>query len=382
MHLYIHVPFCRYRCDYCDFFTRTSVPARRQAEIMRAIEAQTGELLRRYEVDNLDTLYVGGGTPSALTGEARKTLLRLLHTLAERYGPAAECTVELNPEDLSRTLLEALENSGVNRFSLGVQSLRDRSLARIGRNPTAAAARRGLELLAGYRRWSADLMAGIPGSSVPETLQSAREVLDFSPDHISVYELGIEERTALGLALRRGRLNAPSADRVAEELDQVEELLTGAGFIHYEVSNYARPGARGLHNLGYWRMEPHLGVGPGAVGTLPEPARIRLTNTRDFSRYCTVPDRGLQKEVIAPADFAGELLMMGLRTDEGVSLSRVANLVGVEPSDLIPETLAAWGLEPDLMDDHRIVLPPETRNLLNRFLLEAFREIDRTVAQS
>lgn len=385
MHLYIHIPFCRYRCDYCDFFTRTCVSGTRQKEVLRAIAAQAGELLQRFSPGTPETVYVGGGTPSALAPEARDVLLALLGTLTGSGGAVREVTVELNPEDVTESLLDSLEASGVNRLSLGVQSLRDETLARIGRPATAGVTRRGLELVArrwggapsGRYRWSADLLAGIPGGTPESTVRDLEEILTYAPEHISLYELGIERDTALGLALRRGRIASPPVDTVAEELEWVRNTLIGRGYIHYEVSNYALPGGRSVHNLGYWRMAPHLGIGPGAVGTLTGEEPVRYTNTRDFSLYCTAGDRGLREEGIAPRDFVKELLMMGLRTEEGVSLSRAAAYLGVDPAELIPETLARWNVLPGSAPDRRIVLSSDIRNILDSFLLHAFAEIDR-----
>ncbi len=297
--------------------------------------------------------------------------------------------MELNPEDISRELLDRFEEAGVNRFSIGIQSFREHTLRRIGRHTSIEATRRGLEILADrwrpgtktdhglFLRWNADLIAGIPGGDPADTVLDLEEILSFGPDHLSVYELGVEDNTVLGRARRRGLLLPRDSDSLAEELDAVRATLLDRGFLHYEVSNFAHPGAESRHNLGYWLMEPHLGVGPAAVGTLPEPTLRRFTNTREFSRYLHDPDRGLREESLSPGDFLRELLMMGLRTDRGVDRARVQKLAGRPLSDLLANTLRRWKIAlPGSGESGAFVLSPENRQLLDRFLRDAFHELD------
>lgn len=388
VHLYLHIPFCRYRCDYCDFFARTAVPAYRQRQILQAIGDHAGDLLRRFGSPSLKTLYVGGGTPSSLAPEALEVLIAILH----RLGPVAETTVEVNPEDLSRELLERLAHAGVNRLSAGIQSLHERALRIIGRHTTIERTRAGLDLLEKHwrdeqgtsRRWSADLIVGIPGRTVATIREELRSIVARGPDHLSVYELGVEPDTVLGRRVARGLLSGSDSRRIEDELQAVRETLATLGFRHYEISSYARPGGESRHNLGYWEMMPHLGAGPGATGTIPEPVRRRLTNTRDFRVYLETPGRGLLEETLSCRTMLKEILMMGLRTVYGVPAERIRLLTGASLGDIIPGTVARWNLEaavvPDdtgIHDGYRYRLPDEQRLVLDRFLREAFIEIDR-----
>lgn len=384
LHLYIHIPFCRKRCDYCDFFTRAAVAPRRQMEIARAITTQAQELLSQLGSPRITTVYAGGGTPSSLTGEALSLLLSLLQTVG--YS-AEETTVEVNPEDVTPELLRQFSDAGVNRLSVGIQSLDEETLRRIGRHTSTTATRAGLNTVAerwtegdgARRRWNADLIVGIPERDTRVVAADLESIIAAGPGHISVYELEIEPDTVLGHARRRGLFPVPDHDEVADELEFVAAILNTHGFRHYEISNFARPGEESAHNLGYWRMEPHLGLGPGAVGTIACPVPKRYTNTRDFSVFLNSPDRGLAIETLSRRQFLEEVLMMGFRTSYGIVRSRFYDLFGCVLEELIPETTARWGVGtlPTATDDGTVYrLAPKKRLLLNQFLQDAFTEID------
>jgi oxygen-independent coproporphyrinogen III oxidase len=387
VHLYLHIPFCRYRCDYCDFFTRTRVPAYRQRQVLQAIGDHAEEMLLRFGAPSLKTVYVGGGTPTSLAPEA----MAILYEVLRRLGPAPETTVEVNPEDLSEELLDRLAESGVNRLSVGIQSLDADALRTIGRHTTLERTRSGLKLLAAHwrdasgsqRRWSADLIVGIPGRTAATIMDEIYTIAACGPDHLSVYELSVEPGTTLGHRLRQGLAAATDPHRVEDELQEVREALTTLGYHHYEVSSFARPGGESRHNRGYWEMQPHIGVGPGATGTIPEPAYQRHTNTRDFRLYLETRDRGLREEGLSRRVLLKEILMMGLRTVYGVSAQRIRSLAGASLDDVIPQTLSRWNLnatgtgESEVAEGFRYRLAAEQRLVLDRFLREAFFEIDR-----
>ncbi|POQ98252.1 hypothetical protein AU468_14170 [Alkalispirochaeta sphaeroplastigenens] len=394
-HLYIHIPFCRSRCDYCDFYTRCGVSERRQYEVVEAIARQTDELLPLLLEEagpGLSTIYLGGGTPSALTPRARARLF----TLVRELGPAGETTLEVNPEDLTPELLEEAVRAGVNRLSLGVQSLDARALQRIGRKIDPRAVRSGIDLIhqlwkdsAGRRkRWSADIIAAIPQRDRKTLEEDLQVVLAAGADHLSIYELTLEPETLLGRDLRRGVFCPSPEEEILAEGAFLDHFLLSRGFSRYEISNYALPGGESRHNSAYWEMRPYLGVGPGAVGTLLLPSPRRLTNSRDLALYCGASPQGLQIEEIAPADHLKDIIMMGFRTARGVSDDLVQARFGRSLESCIPETIARWGVDlyregrPGAQDQplegafYRLDFRYWT--ILNTFLREAFQEIDRT----
>lgn len=353
-HLYVHIPFCRYRCDYCDFFSRVGVsPVRQKEVVQRTIEQ--GKALIDYTASSIQTLYVGGGTPSALVPPARYALLRYIETMyttARNEERVIEITVEVNPEDVTREFLNDLDRAGVNRISLGIQSFDSQTLSTIGRHTDIAQTLHGIDIIAEQwgRRWSGDLIVGSPGTDADGTRRDLSALIERGPSHVSVYELGIEPNTVLGHRVKRGILRPLPEEALLEDLAIAETLLSEAGFRRYEVSNYAQPGAESDHNLGYWRMHSSLGIGPGSVGTIvPEDSQdgpprvrwVRTTTSRSFASFLG-DGFGIERETIEPVDQLKELCMMGLRTIEGVSISRFEAIAGAPISTVLSSTIAAW----------------------------------------
>ncbi|MDA3950183.1 MAG: coproporphyrinogen-III oxidase family protein [Spirochaeta sp.] len=430
-HVYIHVPVCRYRCDYCDFFSRIHVAHTRQQELIQRIAVQADTLIDFTTCSPLETLYIGGGTPSALAPDAWEELLRLILRLVSRSTgghetliatapgpeapgpdpevPAPEVTVELNPEDITETRCRELRAAGANRLSVGVQTFSPEAIRTIGRHTGGKDTWRGLETLAEHwdREWSADLIVGIPGESAATVRRDIQTLLSFQPRHLSVYELSIEPATVLGHASLRGRVHAAKETDVLAQLRIAAELLENAGFRRYEISSYAHPGAESRHNLAYWRMAPHLGLGPGAVGTFPfrgptSPAEVqvgtartlpagtahRVTTTRSFERFLRRSDFGMEIEPLSAQDVVKEYCMMAFRTVEGIDTASFRKRAGAPFTEVCAATVAAW---PDaFIPAQRITTPsvpadgPATgiaiaepyRNVIDRILVDLFADID------
>ncbi len=387
--LYIHVPFCRYRCDYCDFFTRTHVAPERQFQIINRTISQALEVLQRWYAPGtpIASIYVGGGTPSSLHERARYRLIRGIEECVE-YGtlrPDSEITVEINPEDAERTLFDDLRRAGVNRVSLGVQSLNHATLTRIGRHTSLPATRRGLEWVSQEwgrqwgRRWSVDVITAIPGQSVQEAADDVGRVLEFQPNHVSLYELGIEAGTRLDLMRRRGMLPvAPDEHRLAQRAEAVR-LLGAQGLHRYEVSSFAIHGQESRHNLAYWGMHPWAAAGPGAVALLPRNGQAtHFTGTRTFQQYIEQDDYAVTPEPLSSRELCEEYLMGGFRMTQGVSSTSLYSVFGKTLPELIPATLEAW--RPYLSGNMTsfVALREEGQLLLNRFLVDAFGELERT----
>jgi putative oxygen-independent coproporphyrinogen III oxidase len=316
--VYVHVPFCAQRCGYCSFSTgpwdrertRHYLGALR-AEIQRAARAPwAGEAV-------LDTVFLGGGTPSLLEVEELGTILDGLRA-GFAVSPGAEITAECNPESVTAARLAGYRAAGVTRISLGVQSLDDTILTALDRLHTADGARAAFDAVrgAGFDNVSVDLMYGLPGLDLPTWDSSVRGVMSWAPEHLSAYALTLDEGSRWHAA---GVAGLPPEQTVTAQYWRLAGLAADADYEHYEISNYARPGFRSRHNQIYWRAAEYLAVGPGACGFVGD---VRYGNVKPVSRYCaTLQADALPidtSERLTPRQRQGEQLMLGLRRADGV----------------------------------------------------------------
>ena len=262
--LYVHIPFCKTKCPYCDFNTYQGI----EALISPYVDALALEIQlwgRTLGHPSVNTVFFGGGTPSYIPLDQ---LERLLVAVANSFQliPGAETTAEANPGDLDAAALERLLEMGVNRLSIGVQSLDDPLLSLLGRRHTAADAVDAYRLArqAGFQSVNLDLMYGLPGQTVAQWRDTLERVLEIRPPHLSLYCLSLEEGTPLEKWVREGQLPEPDPDLAADMYELAQEALARSGYDHYEISNWAMPGFRCHHNMAYWLNLPYLGVGPGA----------------------------------------------------------------------------------------------------------------------
>lgn len=316
--LYIHVPFCPKVCPYCDFHKMR----RHEGLVRRYLERLSAELRAHYRrfPDPLATVYLGGGTPSHLRDAE---LEMIFEAIADCWGltPQMEVTLEADPLTFDAARLAFFRALGVTRLSIGLQSTADATLQFLGRLHSGREGLRALELaLEAGLNVSADLMIAVPGQDVARDL---RALVQTGVPHLSVYSLTIEPHTPFA---RRGV--QVSEDQDADDYLLAQELLAGYGYLHYEVSNYAKPGYASRHNQVYWRGEPYLQAGPSAVGFWAEPPQIgvRLTNPPIKAWLAEQPP---QRELIGPEEYARELLLTGLRTREGVDTELLAARSGV-----------------------------------------------------
>lgn len=392
--VYVHVPFCSSRCNYCDFsFETTRSPRVIQATLDRTIE-EAEFFLSSMGRPRVRTLYVGGGTPSVIPPGLLDRFLSKLRSVCfddpARDTKGIEWTFEANPESMNTELLEVLLHHGVNRLSLGIQSFEDDLLRALTRRADRATARTALRHVdaarrrTGRLRLNIDLLTGIPGQTETMVRSDVKNALDFNVDHFSVYSLTVEERTPLKQALDGKLQRMPSPAGQDSLWFAARDLITASGFDWYEISNFALPGYRSEHNLGYWKLRPYLGLGPGGVSTIPmaakdaaEPRPVRLTNPNLFV-YGSRFDRTWHHEA-EPLDarsFLFEHFITGLRTSDGVSLRSLEGIFGVELSSEWENELDGWVVkevaeaEPLEGSDRRILLTPAARLALDRHLLE------------
>ncbi len=338
MELYVHIPFCVKKCRYCDFASFAGEAEQMDAYVsclLKEAEAQRGQV-----TEPLDTVYLGGGTPSLLSPAA---LGRLLKGLRERLPirPGAEWTSEANPGTLTAAWLDAARSGGVNRLSLGMQAAQPAILSVLGRihrqEETEQSVRAARQ--AGFRNLNLDLMFGIPGQTRADWAETLEAALALGPEHLSAYGLIPEDGTPLTEDLRAGRLTLPEPEEEREMYGMLRDRLAAAGLFPYEVSNFARPGYACRHNIGYWRQVPCLGLGLSAASMLQlrrdaEGLRyLRVTNPRTLRAYRRLVEEGAEEErervPVSPAEARFETLMLGLRMYEGVSEADFLALHGV-----------------------------------------------------
>lgn len=333
--LYIHIPFCKKRCAYCDFFS-TVLPCSEHFVPNEYISALVKEAEYRVsftKAQSWKTIYLGGGTPSLLSCNQLKSLLFSLQNILP-LSKNAEITMELNPDDVTEELLLAARESNVNRLSLGVQSLNDEILLEEGRRCTVNTTQKALNLIKNNwrARFSLDLIAGFPNQTKAMLIQSLESALSYNPDHVSLYALCVEEKTQLFKMIDSGFLKY-DAD-IADELWLLgRDYLCRNGFNQYEVSNFSLPGFESIHNQTYWNLDDYIGIGSGATGTFysnfesEKKSGIRITNTKDIQSYIQFwnnPNSSFEqipesKEILDSDTEMFEFLMMNFRTLKGAS---------------------------------------------------------------
>ena len=324
--LYIHVPFCKQRCLYCDFQT-SAVPCDSPA-IDEYLEDMIVQIRRASKADLLgqfETVYIGGGTPSHI-GNKRLSALIYTLSLSMHLTTDVECSMEANPESLTESMVKDLFALGVTRLSMGVQSFDDTLLTRLGRIHTADEAREAIRRAqVRFDNISIDLMCGLPGQTLESFIADVDEAVRLGVKHISIYQLTIEDGTPFAAMVERGEIEEDNQDAASEMMEAARDYLVGRGFVHYEVASYALPGYECKHNQAYWTGKPYMGLGPGAVGM--------MQNDEKRLRY---KDGQIVDELTRTAREA-EDLMLGMRMAEGVSRDRV-----LQAQAFLPEAEAVF----------------------------------------
>jgi len=335
-HIYIHVPFCSGKCSYCAFYSEP-FSALTAAEYLDALQREIGAAGTKYSIMP-KTIYIGGGTPLLLPDNM---LYRLLKTVAEHFdlSKLTEWTIEGNPGNLTADKTDTLKKFGITRVSLGAQSMDNAVLQEARRRHTARDTAESVALLReqGFSNIGLDLIACLPGSTPAIWSNTLQAAIELAPEHLSVYALSIEPGTRLHQLQALGSAVTPIPEREAAELDLAEELLSAAGYDHYEVSNYARPGHRCRHNCAVWSGEDYIGFGPAASSRI---ALIRQTNLPDLKKYVTAPVTPRTVEQLSPATDAAERFMFSFRLYDGVDPRRFAANCGPAAVELLPRWLA------------------------------------------
>ena len=370
--LYVHIPFCRKKCRYCDFNSLDDSPVAPDEYVNGVVREME---LRASILDgalSAQTLYFGGGTPSLLEPAL---VARVIDAAVRRFGldREAEITLEANPGTLTAERLRGYRTAGVNRLSLGVQSFDDGQLKFLGRVHSAAQARDAVALArrAGFANIGIDLIHSLPGESLDLWRFDLAEAVVLGPDHLSVYGLTIEEGTPLADLADTGALDPLPGDASAEMIREAMERLAAAGYEQYEIANFARPGCRSRHNQAYWQRAPYLGFGAGAHSFLPDGYGVRWHTTNDPADYLAVlaggrfPEGG--REALTRQDAMAEFMFLGLRMLDGIDMNAFraefgAPVTAVWPGEI--ERLTTAGLL--ARDGDRLRLTPRALPVANQ----------------
>ena len=339
--IYVHWPFCLSKCPYCDFNSHVHDTIDHEA-FAKAYLSEIKYIADMTKGRTVDTVFFGGGTPSLMKPETVKLILDAIKS-HWNVSPDCEVTLEANPTSSEAEKFRAFKAAGVNRLSLGIQSLRGEDLKFLGRTHDTEQAKAAIQMAADtFDRFSYDLIYARPKQTVEEWQAELKEALQIAAGHISLYQLTIEKNTPFFIQHARGEFKVPEEELAADFYDATDEMIKAAGFSSYEVSNYAKPGQESRHNLIYWRYGDYAGIGPGAHG------RLTLDGQKFATRTHRAPDIWLQRvqanghshhdfEVIDPLQRLQEATMMGLRLEEGVPLSRLEAEYGGDPLSVIEQ---------------------------------------------
>lgn len=326
--LYLHVPFCKQACYYCDFHFSTQQDTK---QVMVDALCQELVLQKNYlENEPVETIYFGGGTPSLLSA---KQLQSILHSIHKNYlTNLGEVTLEANPDDLTKEKLISLKESGINRLSIGIQSFDDGILKFLNRAHTSKDAVSCIELSrqVGFNNLSLDLIYSIPGQDHHQWKSNIERAIALNPEHISAYTLTIEEKTIFGNWRNKGKLIAETDDFAADQMEILIDTLGNAGYEHYEISNFCKPGFFSKHNSSYWQQKRYLGIGPSAHSFNGSTRQFNLANNALYEQAVSKGEVPFEQEILSQSNKINEYLLTSLRTAWGCDLNYLLAELGYD----------------------------------------------------
>ena len=360
--IYIHIPFCKQACHYCDFHFSTSL--KKKEEMVLAIAKEIA--IRKNEVDNviIETIYFGGGTPSVLTIDDIKLLI---DTVYKNYKVVAnpEITIEANPDDLDNEAIVQLANSAINRLSIGIQSFFEDDLKMMNRAHNAEEAKKCLESATKYfDNISLDLIYGIPDMSNEKWKQNIETALSFGIPHISSYALTVEPKTALDKFIKKGTIKQPDDEVAQEHFHILVDALEKNGFLHYELSNFGKPDYFSKNNSAYWLGKKYIGVGPSAHSYDGKNRSWNISNNTLYIKSIQEGKLPSETETLTKKDRYNEYIMTGLRTIWGVSLERIEKEFGTEYLEYLNQQSQKFIMDKLLIVDNTILKPTKKGKFL------------------
>lgn len=323
--IYIHIPFCRKACHYCNFHFSTSL--KYKEEMMEAMLKEIALQKDYLNSASIETVYFGGGTPSVLSSPDINQLFEVLlkyHIIS----PNAEITLEANPDDLTKDYLKQLLQTPINRLSIGIQSFFEAELVDMNRSHSAAQAISCIEdaQALGFHNLSIDLIYGSPKSSMASWQHNLQQIFDYQIPHISCYALTVEPNTALAHFVKTGKSPEPDNALMAQQLEYLMQTMEAQGYEHYEISNFAKPGKYAKHNTAYWKQKPYLGLGPSAHSFDGTTRSWNIANNAKYLEALTKNELPNQSEVLSVIDQYNEYIMTGLRTQWGVNNKEIQSI--------------------------------------------------------
>lgn len=333
--IYIHIPFCKQACYYCDFHFSTVL--KKKDELLNALQKELRLRKRAFENTKVETIYFGGGTPSLLTKNELETLIE---TVYQHYAliENPEITLEANPDDLTKDKILQLSKSPINRLSIGVQSFFDEDLKMMNRAHNAAEAQTSLKEAQNYfDNISIDLIYGIPGASNEQWAANIEKALSYEVPHLSSYALTVEPKTALAAFIQKGIIDKVDDDKAHEQFHILKNTLEQEGFIHYELSNFGKEGYFSRNNSAYWQGKPYLGIGPSAHSFDGVQRGWNVRNNTKYIKALDINKLPMELEILTVTDQYNEYIMTGLRTIWGVSLEKIKKDFGKSYLDYLNE---------------------------------------------
>ena len=377
--IYVHIPFCQSKCPYCSFVSYMGMDTNTKKRYMQSLLRQAQDMARHpwSKARKFHSLYIGGGTPSTVDVFSMANFIERCLELFDFVSLSSrdpEVTMEVNPNTVDEAMLKRLRQAGVNRLSIGCQSFSNAMLKVIGRKHSSQDVRQAVSFArdAGFRNISLDLMYGLPGQDLANWQNTLGAALDLTPEHLSVYELTIEEDTLFFEQLRDGRLDLPGEEASLAMFEYARKSLSVNGYNHYEISNYARSGFQSVHNMNYWENGSYIGLGSGSVSCF---SGVRIQSEKNLERFIEMITR--QQLPFREAEFLSlnarfrESVIMGLRMTAGVSVSMLKRRFGMTPETYYGETLKEL-FEEKLLEENneRLRLTEKGIRLANRVMTQ------------
>ena len=364
--IYIHIPYCKQACHYCDFHFSTSMKTKNEMIdcIVKEMDIRKSEFSKK-----IDSVYIGGGTPSVMTNLELETIFNGLEKKIS-ISDIKEITIEINPEDLINEKLEFYNEIGINRLSIGIQSMNNNILKWMNRSHNKNQIINGLNTVKeiGYENISLDFIYGTPKNLTRDIKDELLEILKFNPTHLSCYHLTIEDGTYFGHLEKKRKIKRVEDDVSQKEFQWISEKLKSKNYQHYEISNFALQGKQSFHNSNYWNQSSYIGLGPGAHSFRNSTRRWNISNNRLYIKNIKAGVPYFEQEVLSPYDLVNEKIMLGLRTLNGLDKNYIFSIVPQSIKDEIESKLNTFLKDGILISTNNIISMNPEKWLLSEYV--------------
>jgi len=364
--IYIHIPYCKQACHYCDFHFSTSMKTKNEMIdcIVKEMDIRKSEFSKK-----IDSVYIGGGTPSVMTNLELETIFNGLEKKIS-ISDIKEITIEINPEDLINEKLEFYNEIGINRLSIGIQSMNNNILKWMNRSHNKNQIINGLNTVKeiGYENISLDFIYGTPKNLIRDIKDELLEILKFNPTHLSCYHLTIEDGTYFGHLEKKRKIKRIEDDVSQKEFQWISEKLKSKNYQHYEISNFALQGKQSFHNSNYWNQSSYIGLGPGAHSFRNSTRRWNISNNRLYVKNIKAGVPYFEQEVLSPYDLVNEKIMLGLRTLNGLDKNYIFSIVPQSIKDEIESKLNTFLKDEILISTNNIISMNPEKWLLSEYV--------------